>query len=247
MPKEAVTLQSLRQQGITVNDNLLHVGYQPSMLLPVAVFLLVCTAVACFFAGDFLMNSVNGTEQMPGLLTGRYEVQGTVCRGGSGRTGSQDACRPERRYQLYYSYTVDGRTYSDSVFMEDPDSSITVVYRRNNPALHYVKEAHSPEGIWGFVAILAMLYCIFIAGYLKRIVHHAAAGDLALRGARPQELVTVDDGGAIATLVKACDSRGQEQWFLADRRSFRPEETWDVIWKKDRSSYDVYFHPKFHL
>ncbi len=247
MSSEPVSLKSLRQKGIRVNDNLYHVGYLPSMLPVAFLFLIVSTAVVCFFASDYLLNVMTETEETRGFMLSTYKVSSYVCRSGSSRTGGTDACRDEIKYQVYYTYTVDGHSYNGSVFLEDPSGDIYVVYKKSNPELHYVKGTQSVEGTIGFVVILLILYVIFIAGYLKRIFNHLCGGERVLRNGCPQELIIVDDGGSIATLLKVTKANGSEEWFLADRNKFTDQDRWDIVWSTDHSSYDVYCHPQFHL
>jgi hypothetical protein len=247
MKKDQVSLKSLRQQGIKVNDNLYHVGYQPAMLPVVLVFLAVCTFVVCFFASDYLLVTMMDSDETRGYLVSKYKVSSYVCRGGSSRTGGTDACRDEIKYQVYYTYMVGSSSYNGSAFLEDPSADITVVYKKSNPELHYVKGIQSAEGIWGFIVILVMLYVIFIAGYMKRVLNHLCGGERILRNGRPQELITVDEGGNIAALLKVTKVNGTEEWFLADRRKFSEDDCWDVVWSRDHSSYDVYCHPNFHM
>ena len=109
---EPITLKSFRDRGFMVNDNLCHVGYLPSMLPLVLLFLAVCTLASFFFAGDYFLTIITDSGQSMGQVSSVYPSSSTVCRGGSGATGGQDVCREEERFQIYYSYLVDGHSYS---------------------------------------------------------------------------------------------------------------------------------------
>ncbi len=247
MNKDPVSLQSFKDQKIKINDNLSHVGYQPALLPVVAIFLLICTVVIYLFAGDMLLGTFTDTTETTGKVDARYVVDSTVCQGGSSRTGGTDVCKPKSSFQIFYSYIVNGRKYSDSAYIERPLNMVHIVYRNANPDLHYVKESMNQEGIWGFVVILGMLYFIFLFGYTKRIFHHLNAGENLRRDVELVSLIVVDDGRNIATLIKGQDPRGNDEWFIADCRHFDENDHWDVVWSKDHRSYDVYCHPKFHL
>ena len=244
---EPITLKSFRDRGIMVNDNLCHVGYLPSMLPLVLLFLAVCTLASFFFAGDYFLTIITDSGQSMGQVSSVYPYSSTVCRGGSGATGGQDVCREEERFQIYYSYQVDGHSYSGSAFLSRAVPYVTVIYQKARPEFHYVREAQEDSGIWAFVLVLLLLYVLIAAGYLRRILHHLCSGKRLLKGAVPEALVVVDDGGGIGTLLHFTEPGGGDRWFVADRRRFSPDDRWDVVLSADGSTYDVYCHPHFHL